>query len=82
MRRLVALVLIAASVVAAVFLADHPGRVEIVWQGWLVDTSVAVAFAIASHALAIALHIVLGLCCAWFEGIGVRRLTRLAEATD
>jgi uncharacterized protein (TIRG00374 family) len=49
---------------------------------WQVDTSVAVAFAIASHALAVGLHIVLGLCCAWFEGIGVRRLTRLAEATD
>ena len=42
MRRLVALVLIAASVVAAVFLADHPGRVEIVWQGWQIDTSAAV----------------------------------------
>ena len=28
MRRLVALVLIAASVVAAVFLADHPGRIS------------------------------------------------------
>jgi uncharacterized protein (TIRG00374 family) len=51
-------------------------------SAWRVDTSVAVAFAIASHALAIALHIILGLCCAWLEGIGVKRLTRLAEATD
>ena len=42
MRRLVALVLIAAIVVAAVFLADHPGRVEIAWYGWQVDTSAAV----------------------------------------
>jgi HemY protein len=42
MRRLIALVLIAAIVVAAVFLADHPGRVEIVWYGWQVDTSAAV----------------------------------------
>ena len=49
---------------------------------WQVDTSVAVAFAIASHALAISLHIVLGLCCAWLEGIGVKRMTRLAEATE
>ena len=49
---------------------------------WQVDTSVAVAFAIASHALAITLHIVLGLCCAWLEGIGVKRLTRFAEVTD
>jgi uncharacterized protein (TIRG00374 family) len=49
---------------------------------WQVDTAVAVAFAIASHALAIALHIVLGIWSAWLEGIGMKRLTRLAEATD
>jgi hypothetical protein len=49
---------------------------------WQVDISVAVAFAIASHALAIGLHIFLGLCCAWLEGIGVKRLTRVAEATQ
>ena len=42
MRRLIALVLIAAVVVAAVFLADHPGRVEIVWYGWQIDTTAAV----------------------------------------
>jgi uncharacterized protein (TIRG00374 family) len=48
---------------------------------WQVDTSVAVAFAIASHALAVALHIFIGLCCAWLEGIGVKRLTRVAETT-
>ena len=42
MRRLVALVLIAAVIVAAVFLADNPGRVEIVWYGWQIDTSAAV----------------------------------------
>jgi HemY protein len=42
MRGLLPLVLIAAIVLAAVFLADHPGRVEIVWYGWQVDTSAAV----------------------------------------
>ena len=42
MRWLLALVLIAAIVIAAVFLADHPGRVEIVWQGWQINTSAAV----------------------------------------
>jgi HemY protein len=42
MRRLLGLVLIAAVVLAAVFLADHPGRVEIVWYGWQIDTSAAV----------------------------------------
>jgi len=42
MRALPRLLLIAAVVLAAVFFADHPGRVEIVWQGWLIDTSVGV----------------------------------------
>jgi HemY protein len=42
MRRLVALVLIAAVVVVSVFLADNPGLVEIVWYGWQIDTSAAV----------------------------------------
>ena len=42
MRWLVALLLVAAAVAGAAFVADHPGRVEIVWQGWQVDTSVGV----------------------------------------
>jgi HemY protein len=42
MRRLLALVLVAAGVAGAAFFADHPGRVEIVWQGWQVETSVGV----------------------------------------
>jgi len=46
---------------------------------WGVDTSTAVAFAIGSHALAIGLHIVLGLTGAWFEGIGLFGLTRIAR---
>ncbi|MGH7015167.1 MAG: heme biosynthesis protein HemY [Stellaceae bacterium] len=42
MRRiLVALVAIAVVVSAAVYLADRPGAVTVVWHGWRVDTSVA-----------------------------------------
>ena len=42
MRRvLAALVAIAAIVSAAVYLADRPGAVTIVWHGWRIDTSVA-----------------------------------------
>ncbi len=41
-RTLLALLLLAAAVAVAVFFADHPGQVEIVWQGWQVDTSVGV----------------------------------------
>jgi len=36
------LLVVAGLVAAAVFFADHPGQVEIVWQGWQVDTSVGV----------------------------------------
>jgi HemY protein len=42
MRWLVGLIVVGAAVAGAAFVADHPGRVEIVWQGWQVDTSVAV----------------------------------------
>ena len=46
---------------------------------WKVDTSVAVAFAIGTHAMAIALHILLGLCAAWAEGVGLARLSQAAQ---
>jgi len=42
MRALPALVAIALVIAAAVFVADRPGNVDIVWQGWRIDTSVAV----------------------------------------
>jgi HemY protein len=42
MRWLLALLFVAATVAGAAFFADHPGRVEIVWQDWQVDTSVGV----------------------------------------
>jgi HemY protein len=45
-RFLTALVAIAAIVSVAVYFADRPGAVTIVWQGWRIDTSVAaLAFA-------------------------------------
>jgi uncharacterized protein (TIRG00374 family) len=49
---------------------------------WHVDMSTAVAFAIGAHAISIALHIVFGISCAWSEGIGVWRLTSLAQTAD
>jgi HemY protein len=52
-RTLLALLLIAAAVAVAVFFADHPGQVEIVWQGWQIDTSVGV-LALAALLLAAA----------------------------
>jgi HemY protein len=42
MRPIPTLVVIAFLVAAAVFVADRPGAVSIVWQGWRIDTSVAV----------------------------------------
>jgi len=42
MRALPALILIGLCAAAAGFLASEPGRVALTWQGWRVDTSVAV----------------------------------------
>jgi HemY protein len=42
MRALPAIVVLALAVGGAVFIADRPGTVSLVWQGWRVDTSVAV----------------------------------------
>lgn len=56
MRTIFALVIIAALAASAVFFADNPGRVDIVWQGWQIDTSVGVLIAVAAlAALAVAL---------------------------
>lgn len=56
MRLIGALIVIALLVAACVFLADNPGRVEIQWQGWRIDTSVGVLIAAAAlAALAVAL---------------------------
>jgi HemY protein len=39
-RTILGLLLFGVVVAAAVFFADHPGQVEIVWQGWQIATSV------------------------------------------
>jgi HemY protein len=55
-RGLLGLLVFAGVITAAIFFADHPGQVEIVWQGWQVETSVGVLAAAAVLAgLAIAL---------------------------
>ncbi|HEX3524885.1 MAG TPA: heme biosynthesis HemY N-terminal domain-containing protein [Stellaceae bacterium] len=41
-RGLLGLFVFAGVITAAIFFADHPGQVEIVWQGWLVETTVGV----------------------------------------
>jgi HemY protein len=67
MRAFLAVVLLAAAVAGGAFFADRPGRVEIVWQGWQVETSVAVLAA----ALALLLFAVSLLVLA---AAGLRRL--------
>ena len=49
-RGIAGLIVVAVLVAAGVFLADHPGQVEIVWQGWQVETSVGVLVAAAAVA--------------------------------
>jgi HemY protein len=55
-RGLFGLLVVAGLITAALFFADRPGQVEIVWQGWQLDTSVGVlAAAMVLTGLAIAL---------------------------
>ncbi len=49
-RAVLGLVFFALLIAAAVYFADHPGQVEIVWQGWKVGTSVAILVAAAALA--------------------------------
>lgn len=42
MRALPAILVIALLIAGAVFVADRPGSVALVWDGWRIDTSVAV----------------------------------------
>jgi HemY protein len=53
-RGIAGLIIIAVLVGAGVFLADRPGQVEIVWQGWQVETSVGVLVAAAALAALVA----------------------------
>lgn len=64
MRRLLAFVLLVVLAVAAATVADHPGAVDIIWQGWEIDTSVGVlvaALAVAAIALCLVFMLVAGL---------------------
>ncbi len=55
-RILAYLIVLVALVATAVWLADHPGNVSLSWQGWRIDTSVAVlALAVAAIAALAAL---------------------------
>lgn len=56
MRALPAILVVAALIAGAVFIADRPGSVSLAWQGWRVDTSVAVLlFAVTLVAMTAAL---------------------------
>ena len=65
MRGLIALLLIAAIVAAVGFLADRPGHVEIVWQGWQIETSVAVLAAAVALLLLVVSLLVLAAATAY-----------------
>ncbi|WP_439493221.1 heme biosynthesis HemY N-terminal domain-containing protein [Bosea sp. (in: a-proteobacteria)] len=87
-RVLVYLAVFAALAVGAVWLADRPGEVSVVWQGWRVDTSVALA-AIAVVVLALLtmlafglLRFVFGLPGAFSFASRSRRRTRGFEAVS
>lgn len=69
-RALLALLLIAAAVAVAVFFADHPGQVEILWQGYQIDTSVGV---LAGAAMLLA-------AAAWLLALLVAALRRLPRS--
>jgi HemY protein len=53
-RGIAGLIIVAVLVAAGVFFADHPGQVEIIWQGWQVETSVGVLVVAAALAALVA----------------------------
>jgi HemY protein len=67
MRPAIGLVVIAALVAVAVYFADHPGRVAILWQGWQVETSIGV-LAAAAALLAVVIALLLRLLRAIWRG--------------
>src|SRR4051794_38785319 len=76
MRGLVALLVIAGLVAAGVFLADQPGRVEIVWQDWQIETSVGVLLAAALLAFFVLWALIAGLRALWHTPRTLRRAAR------
>jgi HemY protein len=63
MRRLLVLATLAVLIVAAATIADYPGAVDIIWQGWEIDTSVGVLVA-ALALLALVLWLLMTLIAA------------------
>ena len=51
MRALPTLLVLALVIAGAVFIADRPGSVALVWQGWRVDTSVTVLLPTATESV-------------------------------
>ncbi len=84
MRAVMALILVAAAGAGAAFFADRPGRVEIVWQDWQVDTSVGVLVG----AMALVMLVVSGLALLaaalrrWPQNFRVRRAARRRRAGE
>lgn len=82
MRGLVALLLIAAAIACAAFLADHPGHVEIVWRDWQIDTSLGVLLGavviagLAIWAVLAGVSALLRLPGRWRRGLARRRRRR------
>jgi HemY protein len=75
-RGIACLIIVSVLVAAGVFFADHPGQVEIVWQGWKVETSVGVLIAAAALA-ALTAGLLYSVIAAIIRGPGrVRRLRR------
>jgi HemY protein len=60
MRTIPALIAIAVLVAVAVLIADQPGRVSILWQGWRIETSAAVLI-VGTLAIGLAAAIIFGL---------------------
>jgi HemY protein len=84
MRAIVALILVAAAGAGAAFFADHPGRVEIVWQGWQVETSFGVlALAVALLVLSVTgLALLGGALRRWPGNFRRRRAARRRRAGE
>jgi HemY protein len=53
MRILFSFIVVAGLIAAAVFLADHPGRVDIIWRGYEIETSVGILLVAAIAAAAL-----------------------------
>jgi HemY protein len=84
MRALLALAVIAAAVAAGAFLADHPGRVAIVWQGWQIDTSTGVLAGAAALLGLAAAALALIVAALWRlpRAVGRRRAARRRRAGE